>query len=276
MKKKTKKNNLLKFKSIVCSYYLDKEGNYLYNPIINSDCNQYYCLIKKLRYSSTMLFPNLKGKNEDDILKKLYMINKCKKLDFGYIQLGTNEIFIYNKKIRNIYEKCAIYFNAYKYIGFDTILNTYLIYFLFIRIFTNKKISNQTLLIQTFYLFFDKNYLVVKDEKVKKLKENLLKKYKIDMSKIQNYHELYLVLKKKKITDIFFKTIAPTILLIYKKTYDELKKKINIEEEIKNIKKQSNNFKNINIMKLIDELPKNYNKKYIKNKFIEMSKKYNI
>jgi hypothetical protein len=43
------------------------------------------------------------------------------------------------------------------------------------------------------------------------------------------------------------------------------------------MKKKIKDFKNINIFKLINKnVNNNYDKKYIKNKFIELSKKYNI
>jgi len=59
----------------------------------------------------------------------------------------------------------------------------------------------------------------------------------------------------------------------YKKLLDNDEIDIYKKTMIKNIK----NFKDINLMKLIDKyINNNFNKEYIKNKFIEIKEKYNI
>ena len=63
----------------------------------------------------------------------------------------------------------------------------------------------------------------------------------------------------------------------YNKYYEKLLDNNEIEifkkKNIKNIK----NFKDINLMKIIDKyINNNFNKEYIKNKFIEIKEKYNI
>jgi hypothetical protein len=256
------KNLQYKFNISHCSYFLKKNGKLIYIPI--NRFSDYICIIKKIKYAMVIKFPYLYGKNEDEIIYKLLLISYCKKKNFKYIKIDKNHILLFNNDIKNIEN---IILNLYIYtikmkfkiLHDENIMDK----FIFTRLLTSKKISDEKIFIEIFY------------NDVLKYKKIIKEHYNIDINDVQNFNELYKKLKKVGFVNDYYNTLVPHILKTYKKKYKKISKSLDGKRNnyIKKIKK----FSNINILKLIDQnIITNYNKTYIKNKFIELSKKYNI
>ena len=256
------KNLQYNFDISYCSYFLQKNGKFIYTPI--DRFRDYICIIKKIKYATLIKFPYLYGKNEDEIVYKLLLMLQCQKKNLKYIKIDKNNIFLFNDDVKNIEDiilNLYIYIKKFKVIKTDieNILNK----FMFNRLLTSKKISNEKIFIEIFYKHILEN------------KKDIEEHYGINMNNIKNFNELYKKLKKGGFVNEYYNTLVPYILKTYKKKYKNISKIFdNIRSNyIKKIKK----FSNINIFKLIDQdIITNYNKTYIKNKFIELSKKYNI
>jgi hypothetical protein len=255
------KNLQYKFDISYCSFFLQKNGKIIYTPI--NRYHSYICIIKKIKYGTLIQFPYLYGKNEDEIIYKLLLMSYCKKKNLKYIKIDQHNIYLFNNNVKNIEEIILNLFVSTKKLKVETYTEDIMNTFMFNRLLTSKKISDEKIFIEIFY------------KHVFKYKKEIEKDYGINMNNIQNYNELYKLLKKVGFVDEYYNKLVPYILKMYKKKYKTITKIFNNERKkyIKKIK----NFSDINILKLIDEnIITNYNKTYIKNKFIELSKKYNI
>lgn len=256
------KNLQYKFNISHCSYFLEKNGKFIYTPI--NRFYDYICIVKKIKYAMLITFPYLYGKNEDEIVYKLLLMSYCKKKNLKYIKIDKHHILLFNSDIKNIEN---IILNLYIYtikIKFKTIYTENIMdKFIFNRLLTSKKISDEKIFIEIFYKHVLENKKVIKEQ------------YNIDINDIQNFNQLYKKLKKVGFVDTYYNKIVPYILKTYKKKYKNISK--SLDGKRNNYIKKIKNFSNINILKLIDQnIITNYNKAYIKNKFIELSKKYNI
>jgi hypothetical protein len=75
----------------------------------------------------------------------------------------------------------------------------------------------------------------------------------------------------------YYNYYAKKMINNYNKFYKKMKENDEIDIYKKTMIKDIKNFKDINLMKLIDKyINNNFNKEYIKNKFIEIKEKYNI
>lgn len=251
-----------KFNISYCSYFLGKDGKFIYMPF-----NRFYpyiCIIKKIKYAMLIKFPYLYGKNEDEIVYKLLLMLYCQKKNLKYIKIDKHNIFLFNDNVKNIKD---IILNLYIYTKKIKVINTdkedILNKFMFNRLLTSKKISNEKIFIEIFYQHVFEN------------KKEIQKYYGININNIQNFNELYKKLKKVGFVNEYYNKLVPYILKTYKKKYKSISK--SLDDKRNNYIKKIKNFSDINIIKLIDQnIITNYNKTYIKNKFIELSKKYNI
>lgn len=261
----------LKLNNLYCKYFLKKNGSILYLP--TQKYNQYICLLKKIINITYIQFPDLTGRDEDTIINKLLLLAYVQKHNIKYYKINEISIYIFhndNEKdlmdilflshITKIDEKMNRYFNG-------NLLKKLTTLFMFLKITTNK-ISDRNILIRIFY-----EYYIHSD----KLKDELLKKYNITIQDFANFNKLYIFLKKYGYVDTYYNVYTPKILKNYKTFYKKLisnKKRIKFHLKIvKKIKK----FSDINLLEIADSYLNNkFNKKYIKNKFIELSKKYNL
>ena len=133
--------------------------------------------------------------------------------------------------------------------------------FAYYRNLFSKEIKNSTILTIIFY-----NYFITKEK---------LKKLKINISKIANYHELYLVLQKKHVVSQYYNNIAPSMIQNYKTISKYCNKILLLNNKI--INNHFKDFNKINILKLIDKYGINKtDKKYIKDNLIKLAKKYHL
>ena len=265
------KKEYFKLNNLYCNFFLKKDGKILYLP--TQKYNLYICLLKKIINIIYIQFPDLTGIDEDSIVNKLLLLAYVQKHNIKYYKINEIAIYIFhndNEKdlidilflnhIIKIDEKMNRYFNG-------NLLKKLTTFFMISKI-TNKKISDKNILISIFY-----NSYISSDE----LKNELLEKYNITIQDFPNYNKLYLFLKKHGYVDKYYNMYAPKMLKNYKTFYKKLisnKKRINFHLKIiKKIKK----FSDINLLKIADSYVNNkFNKKYIKNKFIELSEKYNL
>jgi hypothetical protein len=270
-----------------CSSCFSKNGNFLFYPF--NYYNIFYCILNKIVYSKVIYFPYLYGKNEDEIVKELLILEYFKKksvLNFIIYNKklqsknNTQKIILFNNSVKDIIPIISfIYFVSYDKKLFSFIKKKYqfsflIINFIIIRLKYSNKISNIKIFTEIFFnLFSNKNKSKFKEINL------FLKKFNINLKEIPNYKELYKILKKIGFVKYYYNTIVPYILKHYKNITKFYFNSNTLKNKVKNILNNNiiNNFKDIDIFQFIKNNVNNkYNKKYIKNKFIELSKKYNI
>lgn len=264
-----------------CSFALKKNGIYKYKLTYLIQYNKYICLINdKIRFHiNNYIFPILLGFHEDEIIKELLIIKYIQKLNIKYINSKNEDknIFLFkdtpiNREIlSNIMSAEYIENNKKKYPEkYEYLLgniNKKLCYvFMVYKYFTND--TNKNTLIDIFY-----SHYIFTDF----IKNELHKKYNKSLFDFENYNKLYLFLKEKGYVDKYYNYYAPLMIKNYKKIYSKLNDDNDLLKYKNTIPKQIKDFKDLDIFELIDKkVSNNFNKDYIKNKFIELCKKYNI
>jgi len=265
-------NNLkFNFKKINCNFFLKENGKINYYNLHH--LRIYLCLFNNnIKYIKSNYFFDLY--NNDYVIKSLLIISYIQKnSNLKYIN-SPYFSYIYNNSVKNTEDNILnILFIQErifkeKNISFINILS---FHFLMLKFQYNKTVSDKDLLIEIFYNNFIKDKFIIND-----IKKNYNKNILIDFA---NYHELYLFLKDKGYVKKFYNEYYDKILTNYNKMYN--KYIINNKDELSKYKSKKigsiKNFNSINLEDYIDKLiNNNLDKDYIKYKFIELKKKYNI
>jgi hypothetical protein len=263
-----------------CEREFKKNGVFKYIPLLKNNnvyLNRFLCIINKIILSDQILFPYLYDIDEDHIIYKMLILAYIKKkFNLKYFNLNKGIIQIYNGNDEHIEEKVLNYYfvkyaikndmNFFKSIT-NTMLKRLTLTFLYGKLTSSNKIKNSQIFIYLFY----KNY-------IKEIEEEIYKKYNLRIGKdFANYNHLYLFLKDKGYVDNFYNNYCKKIIKNYKKTYKKILNHPLFNEYIKKQKEEIKLFSEIDILKMVDsDVDSKFNKKYIKNKFIQLSKKYNI
>lgn len=262
-----------------CSYQLKKNGTFKYQVTYLNQYNKYICLIndKIIFYLDKFNFPILLGIHEDEIIKELLIIKQIKNADIKYINIKNKDknilLFkdtpIIKENLLNVLSLIHIYLNKYKYpekyeYFFGNIEKDLCSQFILTKYFNND--TNKNILIVIFYDYF-----------IFLIQPELHKKYNKILSDFENYNKLYLFLKENGYVDKYYNYYSPIMIKNYKKFYSKLDKDTDLLKYKNKMVKNIKDFKSIDIFELIDKkVSDNFNKDYIKNKFIELCKKYNI
>ena len=249
-----------------CYSYLNKEGKFIYYKTNND--NQYLCVINNILLYGVNNFPNLIGRNEDTILKKLLILNYAKINDLQYIvNDDKTTIIFFTKANKDIIIKIKIFALLYENINpsEQNDIESYGRIYTILRLQT-KDVHKHLILNYIFYTFY---IIFIKDE--------IKQKYGVKLDDFPNYHELYLFLKKKGYVNIFYNEYSKIIINSYKK-YIKLYNNISTHKKYDKLKikyeKKIKNFSDLNILDIIDKnVNEKFNKKYIKEKFIELTEK---
>ena len=126
-----------------------------------------------------------------------------------------------------------------------------------------RNIKNNKVLI---YLFFKIYIYIIEDE--------LLKKFNIKLNDFPSYNILYKFLKKNEYVDKFYNLYGPMIISNSKKINSYIISHSDLLKFKNRTKLKIYDFKNLDLLVLINnKIYQNFNKTYIKNKFLELSQK---
>ena len=268
------------FKNINSDFYLKKKGKLLFIP--KENLLDYACFIYgKIKARVFNYPPKISGKNDDEMIKKLLLLyyiqnnfnlKYIKINDIEYIKnIYINNIYLYNPNVKGIEDivlNILFYFDSLtiKYKNKKlSLLKNLTISFMILKKTENN--NNNNLLVKLFYEIY-----IFSD----KIKDFLIKNNK-NYYDFANYNDLYIFLKKYGYVHTFYNIYAPKIIKNYRSIYRKIINNPKLEQFKKNKMKEIKSFKDIDIIKYIDNYSDDiYNKKYIKNKFIEIIKNYNI
>ena len=271
-KSKNTYKNIFPLKLNNCSYFLKKNGTFIYYPVYIN--NNYICILNNYLNLDVSFFPILKGKDENDILNRLLILKFLQNNDVKYyLSKSTHkkpikQIWTFKEKNIEIFTEYLFYIkNIKKIINGKYDSNNLLAYNYILNKLVYNKLSDNKNFIQLFYKIY-----------INLIKKDLFDKYNISYNNFSNYNKLYLFLKKNGYVNYYYKSIMPKIIKLSKKLENKFKSdKINYDKfkdkKIQLIK----NYRDIDLFKLINtDLNKKFDKTSIKNKFIELCKKYNI
>ena len=252
-----------------CTYYLKKNGKFLYTPL--NQYNKLMCVISKKDNLNYLLnFPIINGKDEDDIVNKLLLLYSAQKNDLKYFKLhDKNNIYFFYKEN---YELAL--FSLFCY---EVKLNKKKYNKLYNKLYGDllKTLKSQFLIDKIFYPSRKKNILLIRifyEIYLNNIKE-LLKLQNIQFDNIANYNELYVILKEKGIIKFYYNQLANKIGKDYNILYNYIIKSKEYKKYIIDHKDIMLSFNDLNIYDIINKnINNNFDKEYIKNKFIELSK----
>jgi hypothetical protein len=111
---------------------------------------------------------------------------------------------------------------------------------------------------------------------IREIEYEIYEKYGKKLNDFPNYYKLYLFLKSVGEVDLFYKNYSKKFIKNYNKfylKYISLKNNYEYKNFEKKFRKKIKNFKDINILHIIENnISDNFDKKYIKNKFLELTK----
>jgi hypothetical protein len=254
-----------------CSFYLKKNGKINFYIDSQNKINQLLiCVLKNINSYELLYFPKFIANDEDSLLKELIIFNYITKEDLKYIILKRNNIkfdnyFFFKEEQKEVV--LMILSSFYLIQNKKIVLPDSLSYTFFlkkIKIISAKK--KESILIS----FFFENY-------VKFIEKEIYKKYSKKLEDFENYHKLYLFLKKTGYVKKFYTKVSPKLIKNYDIIYNKLVKHPDFENLKKTYSLQIKNLSDINLIKLFRKgILQKFNKKKIIKKYISIIKKYNI
>jgi hypothetical protein len=257
-----------------CKFFLKKNGKVIHTESIINDL---FCFVKGYKNVYLLNFNDFNGIDENYIINKLLLFQRLKEYNLKYLYIDSRKIYLYNNNDKNIEKKLIfILFIDYltkikkydKYLAYfyGSELRRLSTYFMFLRLIF-KNISDQNILIK---LFFDK---YINDNDV----TNYLKKHHLDKNSFSNYQQIYYFLKEGGLVDKYYNKYSPKIIKKYRTMYNKFSKLKKFKEFKNKELKKVKFFKDLDLLDVVDKnVNKRFNKEFIKNKFIELAKKYNI
>ena len=285
------KKKIKTFENNECYNYLQKNGKIKYFRDINYRYKRYLCILKNiLKFDGFVL--SLVGKNEDDIVENLILLNYLRKKNLKYYILKKKDdiIFVFKEKNKDFFLNILFFLelldnNKFNIENIQNINN--------INLINVKKISNKNKLLDLLrllsieFLLYKSKYINITNQEVLIylfykiyiliIEKELKKKFNLTLHNFENYHFLYIFLKEKGYVDIFYNNYGPIIINNQKNIYKYILNHPNLQKfkiKFENNKSLIKNFSEIDLNYLIDKkMYQNFNKDYIKNKFMKLTKK---
>jgi len=307
------KKKLKEFKEYECSYYIDKTGKIKYFQDINYRYKRYLCILKDILNFDAFILSIVGKNIDDIVENLLYLkFLQKQKLKYILLEsfassrlqrinirdlsrywkpegmevfkpswdpLKKKDDIIYIFKEKNLDKLLNILFfvnlldtnkfnindvNDINYIENtdNKITNKLSVEFVLYKS-KYRNIKNNKVLI---YLFFKIYIYIIEDE--------LFKKFNIKLDDFPSYTILYKFLKKNEYVDKFYNLYGSVIINNSKKINSHIASHSDLVKFKNEIKLKIHDFKNLDLLDLINnKIYQNFNKTYIKNKFLELSQK---
>lgn len=207
------KEFLKKFQTLYCKYPFKKNGKLIFIP---KNFNLFLCFIKNVQYILKFNLNIFFNRNREQHEKKILMLKELQTNNNYNVYIDKNNIYIYNKNIKNITDKLFItiflidkkkdYFlnlTDKKYEDYTEIYRYIIHYIIYRNINNPNNIKDNSIFVRIFYEIYIFNI-------------------KVDINNFSNYRELYKYLKKEGIVDYYYNVLVPTIKSEYKKIYKNI------------------------------------------------------
>ncbi len=285
--KKEKKINVKKLFQLTtndCKYFIEKDGHMRrFSKDVGGLYMNCLCMIQHKCNFDLFPFPYLYG-DETRVVKKLLILHKMQEEGIQYILIRKKDkesnfpdykiYLLWPEYIRDlcvfrfltnfIHIKDPTFFKPYslnnktkeEYNNLILVVNG-----IFIKLY--KKTSSDDILTILFY-----------SQYIKLIKTELIEKYGIHMNNFQNYHELFVFLKKKGYVTHFYKKMGPKILKKIDTSIQLIQNHSLFDSYVKQYQRKMKPLSQMKIPKLLDQfLPKIMNKEKIYKTFLSYIRK---
>jgi hypothetical protein len=249
------------FYSHKCTYFIQKNGKIKYIP--NDYKRVLCCLLKNKNTELEDTFLKLEG-HKVNIIIKLLLFRFCQIKNINYILYQKeNQLIIFHNNTKNI--KSILNYLFFKKYYSKKINNIYINKYISFK-YLIKNLNKTDMITNIFYQNF-----------IYKIKSELKEKYNVMLTDFDNYMELYTFLEKKGYVKFYYEKEVSYILRESKKIYEKVLSDPRLEEFHRKNMYKIMKFQNIDLMEKLEKaVPDKLNRQYIKNKFMELQKKYNL
>lgn len=288
--KKTSKEKKINVKKLFqltkndCKYYIENDGKMRhFSKDVGATYVQFLCMLQKKCNFDLFTFPYLYG-DETRVIKKLLILHQMQEEGIYYIlvrkknkesHFPDHKVYLlwpefirslctYRFLIDFIHKKDPVFFKPFSLENRTFEENQYLIlsvYGIFIKLYKN--ISSDEILTILFYSRY-----------IKLIQSELVQKYGVHMNDFENYHQLYLFLKKKGYIRHFYKKMGPIILQKIDESIKLIQNHNLFDSYVNQYQRKMKPLRQMKIPKLLDQfLPKMMNKEKIYQSFLSYIRK---
>ncbi len=285
--KKEKKINVKKLFQLTtndCKYFIEKDGHMRrFSKDVGGLYMNCLCMIKHKCNFDLFPFPYLYG-DETRVVKKLLILHKMQEEGIHSILIRKKEkdsnfpdyrvYLLWPEYIRDlctyrfltdfIHKKDPIFFKQFTHVetkNKEKHITLLSVFGIFIKLY--KKLSSDDLLTILFYSRY-----------IKLIQTELVEKYGVHMNDFQNYHELFLFLKKKGYVSHFYKQMGPIILKKIDTFIHLIQNHPLFDSYVKQYQRKMKPLSHMKIPKLLDQfLPKMMDKEKIYKSFLSYIRK---
>lgn len=285
--KKEKKINVKKLFQLTkndCKYFIEKDGKMRrFSKDVGATYMEFLCMLQKKYHFNLFIFPYLYG-DETRVIKKLLILHKMQEEGIYYILVRKKDkeshfpdykvYLLWPEFIRSlctfrflvdyIKKKNSVFYKPFspdnktieEYQSLILIVNG-----IFIKLY--KDISSDELLTILFYSRY-----------IKLIQSELVEKYGAHMNDFENYHQLYIFLKKKGYVKNFYQKMGPMILQKIDESIKLIQNHRLFDSYVNQYQRKMKPLRQMQIPKLLDQfLPKMMNKEKIYQSFLSYIRK---
>jgi hypothetical protein len=286
--KKEKKINVKKLFQLTkndCKYFIEKDGHMRrFSKDVGGIYMNYLCILQKKVKFDLSAFPYLYG-DETRVIKKLLILHKMQEEGIYYIIYKKKDkeshfpdykiYLLWPEFIRSlctyrfltdfIHKKDPVFFKSFSLENRTFVEYQYLILTAFgIFIKLCKDISSDEILSILFYSRY-----------IKLIQSELVEKYGVHMNDFENYHQLYLFLKKNGYVKHFYKKMGPIILQKIDESIKLIQNHPLFDSYVNQYQRKMKPLRHMKIPKLLYQfLPKMMNKEKIYESFLSYIRKF--
>ena len=287
-KSKEKKINVTKLFQLTkndCKYWIEKDGKMRrFSKDVGATYMEFLCMLQKKYYFNGFIFPYLYG-DDTRVIKKLLILHKMQEEGIYYIIDKKKEkdshfpdyqvYLLWPEFIRSlctfrfltnfIHTKDSSFFKKANLQESKSTLDNHIIllsvYGIFIKLY--KQISSFDILTILFYSRY-----------IKLIQPELVEKYGVHMNDFENYHQLYLFLKKKGYVKNFYQKMGPIILQKINDSISLIQNHPLFDSYVNQYQRKMKPLRQMQIPKLLDKfLPKMMNKEKIYQSYLSYIRK---
>jgi hypothetical protein len=278
--KKINVKKLFQFTKNDCKYFIEKDGKMRrFSKDVGATYMKCLCMLKKVFHFDLYEFPYIYG-DETRVIKKLLILHQMQEEGIYYILVRKKdkESHFPDYKVYLLWPEFIRSLCTYRFLT-DYIHKKDPSFFQKANLQESKSISDNHIILLSVFGIFIKLYKDISSDEIltilfytryiKLIQSELVEKYGVHMNDFQNYHQLYLFLKKKGYVRHFYQKMGPIIIQKIDESIKLIQNHPLFDSYVNQYQRKMKPLRQMKITKLLDQfLPKMMNKEKIYQSFL--------